>query len=209
VTLGPHVAGVHLWRALFLALAGDDQEARRSLELGRDLDPLSGLATALRCLFHEAEGEHEQALDLARRAVDLRPERFVGYWSLGLANVFLERSAEAEDALAKAVELSSGGPIMRAHRAWAAARAGRTDEARDELSALDGLAATTFVSPCQRAAVLGALGEIEAGLARLEEGAEERDAWVVFLGVDPLFTPFHGHPRFEALLRRSGPGTAR
>ncbi len=202
---GPRLAAVHLWRALFLSLAGDHLEARRALELGTEIDPLSGLATALRCLFHRAEGEHEAALALARRAVELRPDRFLGYWSLGLANAFLERASAAESALGSAVWLTSGGPVVRAHLAWAAAHNGRVDEARAQLAELDRLAEATFVSPCQRAAVLGAVGEIDRGLELLERGAEERDAWTAFLGVDPLFQPFHGHPRFQALVQRTGP----
>jgi TolB-like protein len=202
---GPRVASVHLWRALFLGVAGEHAEARRALDLGTELDPLSGLATALGCLFHLVEGEPERALALARRAVELRPQRFLGYWSLGLANVYLDRAQRAEAALGDALALSAEGPVMRAHLAWAAARAGRTGEAREQLAALDALAETTFVSPCQRAAVLGALGEIDRGLARLEEGVEARDAWTVFLGVDPLFDPFRDRPRFAAILRRTGP----
>ena len=205
VAEGPRVASVHLWRGLFLALAGEHEAARRSLDLGSELDPLSGPAIALRCLFHEIEGEHAEALALARKAVELRPDRFLGYWSLGLANVFLERVAPADAALARAVVLSSGGPTMRAHAAWAAARSGRTGEALEQLAGLDELSRATFVSPCQRAAVLGAVGEIERGVARLEEGAVQRDAWTVFLGVDPLFAPFRGHPRFESIRRRTGP----
>jgi DNA-binding winged helix-turn-helix (wHTH) protein/tetratricopeptide (TPR) repeat protein len=203
--VGPRIASVHLWRALFLGLAGHRDDAHRSLEIGRGIDPLSGLATALRCLFHVVEGEHEEALALARKAVELRPDRSLGYWSLGMANAFLGQVVPAEAALERAVELTSGGPVMRAHVAWAAARAGRAEEAREQLAQLDALSQTTFVSPCQRGAVLAALGEIDAGLARLEEGAEERDAFVVFLGVGPLFEPFRGHPRFESLRRRTGP----
>ena len=202
---GPRIASVHLWRALFLGLAGDHEEARPSLEIGRGIDPLSGLAAALRCLFHVVEGEHEEALALARKAVELRPNRSLGYWSLGMASAFLGRVVPAEEALERAVELSSEGPIMRTHLAWAAARAGRTEEARKRLAELDALSETTFVSPCQRGAVLAALGEVDEGLARLEEGAGERDAFTVFLGVGPLFEPFRGHPRFESLRRRIGP----
>jgi predicted Zn-dependent protease len=173
------------------------------------MDPLSGLATVLGCLFHVVDGEHEKALALARKAVELRPERSLGYWSLGMASAFLGRVLPAEAALERAVDLSAGGPVMRAHLAWAAARAGKTDVARQRLAELDALSATTFVSPCQRGAVLAALGEVDAGLARLEQGAEERDAFTVFLDVGPLFEPFRGHPRFESLRRRTGPPHSR
>ncbi len=93
---------------------------------------------------------------------------------------------------------------MRVHLAWALVRAGEPEKARRELEALDAVAASTFVSPCQRAAVLGALGDLEVGLARFEEGIEQRDPWAVFAGAAPLLAPFRAEPRFRAFLRRVG-----
>ena len=203
-TLAPGLASAHLWRGLFLALASDLPGARAAIDRGREIDPLSGLASTLRCLSCEVAGDYAQELDLARRAIELRPDNFLGHWSLGLANVLLGRVRPGKKALQRAVELTEGGLVMRAQLAWALARAGETAEARQGLDALDALAASTFVSPCQRGAVLAALGDVEGGLGRLEEGAEQRDAWVVFLGAGPRFDAFRGEPRFLELLRRVG-----
>ena len=202
--LAPGLASAHLWRGLFLALGGDLPGARRAIDRGREIDPLSGMASTLRCLSSEIVGDYEHELALARRAVELRPENFLGYWSLGLAQMQLGRIKLGKKALQRALELTEGGLVMRAQLAWALAHAGETKEARQRLDELDALASTTFVSPCQRGAVLAALGDVEGGLARLEEGAEQRDAWVVFLGAGPRFAAFRGEPRFLDLLRRMG-----
>ena len=203
-TLAPGLASVHLWRGLFLGLASDLAGARRAIDRGREIDPLSGMASTLRCLSCEIAGDYEQELALARRAIELRPENFLGYWSLGLANVLLGRIRPGKKALQRALELTEGGLVVRTQFAWALARAGQTEEARQRLDELDALASSTFVSPCQRGAVLLALGDIEGGLLRLEEGVEQRDAWVVFLGAGPRFASFRGEPRFLELLRRVG-----
>ena len=203
-TLAPGLASAHLWRGLFLGLVGDMAGAKVAIDRGRDIDPLSGMASALRCLACEVTGDYEQELSLARRAIELRPENFLGYWSMGLANVLLGRVRPGRKALQRALELTEGGLVVRAQFAWALARAGETKEARQRLDDLDALASSTFVSPCQRGAVLAALGDVEGGLARLEEGAEQRDAWIVFLGAGPRFASFRGEPRFLELLRRVG-----
>jgi DNA-binding winged helix-turn-helix (wHTH) protein/tetratricopeptide (TPR) repeat protein len=205
-SLAPGLASVHLWRGLFLALVGDLAGAQVATARGRLLDPLSGLAVALLCFFHEMVGEYEQELLLSRRAVELRPDIFVGYFHLGHASVLLGETGAGVAALRRAVELTEGGLVMRSHLAWALVRAGETDEARRELAALDAVASTAFVSPCQRAGVLGALGDVEGGLEHLEEAMDLRDPWIVFAGVAPLFAPFRGHPRFTALLGRVGLG---
>jgi DNA-binding winged helix-turn-helix (wHTH) protein/tetratricopeptide (TPR) repeat protein len=204
VARSPGAASVHLWRGLFLALVGDLAEARRAIARGREIDPLSGVASAFQCFLHEIAGEHDAELELARRAVALRPHNFLGYRCLGVASVHLGQPAQALRALGRAVELMHDGPGMRAVLAWAFARAGDLAEARRRLEDLDRIATNTFVSPCLRAAVLGALGDNAAALARIEEGAQKRDAQVVFLGADPLFAPLRADPRFRALQSRIG-----
>jgi len=203
-SLAPGQASVHLWRGLFLALAGDLAGAKAAVDRGRAIDPLSSLGLGLRCLFHDMRGEHEEQLRLARQAIELRPELFLGHWRLGHASVQLGAMDAGKAALRRAVALTEGGPVMRAHLAWALARSGEIAEARLELEALDEAASSTFVSPCQRAIVLFALGDVEGALARFEEGMEQRDPWAVFVGASPLLAPYRSDQRFAALLARIG-----
>jgi tetratricopeptide (TPR) repeat protein len=206
VALGPGLASVHLWRGLFLALRGDLPGARQSIARAREIDPLSIVAAAFRCLVHELAGEDERELAVALRAVELRPDNFLGHRCLGVAYVRLGKKGAGLKALERAVELTAQGPGMLALSAWALAILGEPVEARRRLSELDRVAATSFVSPCLRAAVLLALGEREEALARIEEGADERDAFVAFLAVDPLFASLRDEPRFRAVLSRAGRG---
>ena len=204
LALEPGSLSVHLWRGLFFALAGDLDKAREAIARGHEIDPLSGLAAAFQCYLHEIAGEFDRELALAERAVALGPAAILSHRCLGVARVHLGKYAQGLKALKRAVELSRDGPAMRALLAWALARAGDAGGARRRLTELEELAASGFASHCLGAAALVELGETDAALARLEQGAEARDAFAVFLGVDPLFTPLREHARFRALLAHVG-----
>ena len=94
---------------------------------------------------------------------------------------------------------------MRAHLAWALARAGETEEARRRLEALDaaGHDHVRLALPAGGRA-LAALGDTAGWLARFEEGVEQRDPWVVFAGASPLFAPLRAEARFAELRRQVG-----
>ena len=202
VALAPGAASVHLWRGLFLALRGDLPGARGAIARGREIDRLSIVAAAFQCFVHEFAGEDEESLAVARRSAVLYPDNFLGQRCLGVASVRLGRKAAGLKALQRAVELTTRGPGMLALLACAQAAFGNEVEARRLLSEMDRAAATSFTSPCLRGAILLALGEREAALARIEEGAEARDASTVFLAVDPLFASVREEPRFQAILSR-------
>jgi gamma-glutamylcysteine synthetase len=46
------------------------------------------------------------------------------------------------------------------------------------------------------------MGATHEALAALERAYAERDVRMVFLGVQPTWTPLHTDPRFVALLKR-------
>ena len=204
VALGGPSPAAWLWRALFRALCGDLEAARRDLGRSHDIDALSIVGSAFQCFIHELSGEHEQELAAARQAVELRPDSFFGYRCMGVASIRLGRSEAGLRALGRAVDLTAGGPVMRATLAWALATTGAVEDARRELEALDAMSGATFVSPCARAAVLLALGDRDAALARLEEGTAQREVLAPFLGVEPAFAALRSDQRFRALLRRIG-----
>ncbi len=54
-----------------------------------------------------------------------------------------------------------------------------------------------WTSPYQRAIVHAALGETGRALACLEEACAARDAWAVWIAVDPMLDLLRADPRFE------------
>jgi adenylate cyclase len=190
---------IRLLHGCFLDLSGDEAGARREIEHALEADPLSGLAAVVAAFFHDPAETPQVRLTVARRGVELRPDRALGYWGLALASVVAGYTERAIDALRRAVELSDGGLVMRAQLAWALARSGRTEEARALLAQLEALACP---SRYQLAVVRLALGEREAALDDLEQAAGERDPWVVFLRADGALSELHGESRFDDLVAR-------
>jgi tetratricopeptide (TPR) repeat protein len=63
----------------------------------------------------------------------------------------------------------------------------------------------SFVDPRNVAVIYVGLGETDQALDCLEEAYEKRNSgYLPFIGVEPEFLSLHGHPRFEALLKKMG-----
>jgi TolB-like protein/tetratricopeptide (TPR) repeat protein len=175
---------LHQWRALVLMLQGELGPAAEALARARETDPFSAVALALQAFLHDVAEEYDQGLLVARRAVELRAEHFLGHWRLGVALARLGRHDEAVTALRRAVERAAGGTVMLCELGWALAVAGRHDEAKALLARLESAAAKTYVSPYERAKIMVALGHRQDALDKLEQAAEDRDPWVTLLGAD-------------------------
>jgi DNA-binding winged helix-turn-helix (wHTH) protein/tetratricopeptide (TPR) repeat protein len=205
VSLDPHSAGAHQWRALYLDMRGRFDEALRAVQRAQELDPVSVVGSALLGFQHYLVRDQAREHAQAQRTLELDPHHFVGHWSMGLAHQSAGRFQEAVAAHREAVRLGEGAGFLKAVLARSLALAGAPDEAREQLEGLEG----GYVSSFQRATVHLALGETERALDRLEAASEERDPWLVWLMVDPMLDPVRGHPRFTRLERRVRPDHAR
>jgi TolB-like protein/Tfp pilus assembly protein PilF len=84
-------------------------------------------------------------------------------------------------------------------------RAGRRDEAQKAVTELQGLAAAGY--PVHGWLAIGhmGLGDHEQALDSLAAAIETHDSWMpTVMSVEPAFVPLHGHPRFMAMLKRTG-----
>jgi len=101
----------------------------------------------------------------------------------------------------KALDFSGGGTFYIAALGAAYAAAGRTSDARAVLDQLAQLSVHGFVSPYQLSLIHLHLGERDRALQLVLDAYAIRDAWVVWLGVEPQFDPLRGEPAFEGILR--------
>lgn len=201
LAVDPHSAAAHQWYALFLMMRGRTAEARRHLDRATDIDPLSVIVATMRGFERDLARDFASAEAEYRKALELDPHHFVGQWGMGMVHQHLGRYAEAVAAHARASALLEQAPFAQAVLARSLALAGRGDEARGVLAALEDPEAP-YVSPYQRATVYEALGERDRALACLEAATGPRDAWLVWIDVDPMLDGLRGEPRFAAVRAR-------
>lgn len=183
-----------------LPATGQLDEAIDEMRLAVSIDPLSPVFNYWLARFLYFDRQVDEAVEEAHRSIELDPSSFRPRLILGLCYLLRDRPEEALDAF-QAVEVSgtvSGQPfVARAHAA-----AGRFDEARRILEALDrgeGYVRSEFVAPAW-----AALGDPDRAFEALEHAYRDRSAGLIYLHVDPSYDPLKSDPRFASLVERIG-----
>ena len=175
-------------------------EALREVRRARELDPLNVQSDVATTLLRA--GRVEEALEDARRALEVRPGFSRCHSTLGWALIGLGRNAEGVAALERAAELSPGSTLFLAQLGQAYAMAGEAGKAREILARLHDHAGREFVSPYHFAYVHAGLGEADEAIACLERAFERRSGAIYGIKGSFLFKSLRDHPRFVALLRK-------
>jgi len=200
----PNCATARHWYAGYLRATGRLEEAIAEMRRAQALDPLSraitrDLGRALYSMrrYDEATREHRQALDLD-------PDFPSGYLHLGMAYLAQAKNQEALTALLKARSLPGGNPLILGALGLCHGALGRQADARKILAELEARSRSEYVSPMSRVFVHIGLGQKDQAFQQLERACQERDGWVAWLKVDPVFDSLRGDPRFAGLLRQVG-----
>ena len=179
-------------------------------------------------------GRIEQAIVLARRAVDQDPLGATTYLNLALSLYSGDRLAEAEGACLKALELAPQSAMTRAVLSLILLAQNRGEEALAQatrepheavrlwaLSIIHHLAGRQAASDealreliakhardgaYQVAEVYAARGEADAAFEWLDRARVERDTGLTGVKADPSFRSLRSDPRWAAFLNRIGLG---
>lgn len=179
--------------------------ARQAVEL----DPLSAAVRwqlAHRCFYREhndPKQQYHQSIAHFRNVLELDPQYSQAYITLGVDCVLAGKLEEGIQACEKGVMLSGRIPVNLTQLGAAFLLAGRIDDGKRILEELHELARKIYVSPMAFAYLYILLGEIEKAFDWLEKAVEERDSMIINILAFRIFAdPLHGHPRYQALLRK-------
>jgi Tol biopolymer transport system component/serine/threonine protein kinase/tetratricopeptide (TPR) repeat protein len=208
--LNPHHAASYLWHGTQLVMEGNYDEGLPLVRRSIELDPLTLFNQHMLgfCLFYARR--YDESISVYRELIESAATQGLSYFGYSWTLSQLGRHEDAIDAAVKAIELSGPSPFITATLAYAYAAAGRKQEAQHVLGELEELSAKRYVSPYYRAIAYCTLGDRERAFELLEQSFTDREAWVVWMGVQPQFDPLRADPRYEELLRRTkNPGIAR
>ncbi|MPY89526.1 MAG: protein kinase [Luteitalea sp.] len=201
--------------AVSLMAAGRFEDARRVLERGRLLDPLTPTFTVYEGQIAYYQRDYEAAVDRFQRALAMSPELWTAHrWlcSAYLASGETTRArSQCREALAAKQEHVPDEAERRFDFAWntmlseygqVLAKAGSEVQAREILEELLRIhsASPDAVRPYAIAYLYASLGQTDEALHWLEQGVQERR--VRFLAMDPQADPLRSDPRFASLVAR-------
>jgi TolB-like protein/DNA-binding winged helix-turn-helix (wHTH) protein/Flp pilus assembly protein TadD len=203
IALNPNSAPARHWYSHCLRAVGRLDDALREIKSALELDPLSlmintNVATALLYAGRLEEAEVEY-----RRTLELDAAWLPALWGLGRAQVQLGRS-DGLESLRRAARAPAASAEYQATLIWGLSRAGRLEEARAELRALQELARSRYVPTYDFAVAFAAVGDAARALEWLERAYAERQSRLRLLLVDERLSPLRGDPRYARLLARVG-----
>lgn len=207
IETNPSHAEVRVFHGHLLAILGRWEEARQEAERAVELDPLNPFIQALHGVVLQLTRRHEEAVRVLEEMFRRNPGAGFGRYPLLVA---YEETGRWEDALRirKEMARARGEPrvvaILERGFPEGPDRAGYREVLR---RVVDTIAARRpggeAPEPC-RADLYARAGRPELALDCLENNIEARDQNAPYVGVSPVWEPFHGHPRFRELARRVG-----
>ena len=204
IDLNPSNALARLWYANLLMSRRRFDEALRQAYAARDLDPFSLIVNTNIGWILTFAGQREAAIEHLSRTIALDPTYPQARWRLADALALSGRYDEAIVQLETALPGVNRSTSTISMIGTVYARAGRRDEARAILRELLTAARHRYVPAHQVAGLYRALGDDEATLDWMERSHGEGSNAVAYMAVEPWNAGLHAHPRFQALLRRTG-----
>ena len=194
--LNPNNSLAHERYMMWLLSMGRLSEAVTEAKRAQQLDPLSFFMNReLGHCFYVAR-RYDEALAQLRRAEELKPER--ESW----VSLVLEQQGKKEEALQirfeKMVEISPD-ELSSLQRAYAT---GGWNGYWTKWIQLNSSGSRATVQPYFLASAEARLAHADRVWALMEKSADEREVWVTWIKVDPVFDHVRSHPGYQRLLRR-------
>jgi tetratricopeptide (TPR) repeat protein len=198
--LNPGYGLAHMGYAFLLSNLGRHKEAIKEVKTARDLDPLSPRFMAnVGWLLYRARS-YDQALEELEKAIELYPEHGNNYVYAAEVYLALDRYEEALTACQRTEEITGEEPIIL--MAFVYAKRDNREEAVKFLTKIIEESKKTYISPSRIAPIYGFLGDSDQAFALLEKAYSEKDNYLTYIKIDPMYDPLRADPRFQALLKR-------
>jgi serine/threonine-protein kinase len=204
LSLDPGYATAHHWYAEYLTFVSRMKEAVGVARGLVALDPLSPIILTLVGWVRFYERNYDEAIAVLEEVMQIDRDFVPGLLWLGLAQERKQNLEYAVTALKHAVEVEGDNPAALSALGRVLTSAGNRPESRILLQRLRDNAAKRHVPAYHLAALHAALGETDEALRQLEEAQRQRDPWLLFLRIDPVWDALREDPGFAEMVRRVG-----
>ncbi len=186
---------------VYLSAMGRLEESVKAQEVVMQRTPLDLLANLDMAYILLATGMYDRSIEQSRKALEIDPDYWGSYQTLGLAYGRKKQYPEAIAALEKA-RLVDANPSSLGYLGYVYAASGKQAEAKKVLEELKELSKHRYVSPYNIACVYAGLDDKDQAFEWLERGYTERTSFMVLLKTETTLDNLRDDPRFKDLLKR-------
>ena len=204
VTLNPNYAEAHWTFGSALPAVGRLSEAVEEMRKALTLDPLYPQYSRWLGRFLLYAGDYPAAIDQSHKTMELSTEYFQSYLDIGSACLAQGRHEQALEWYRRGQGLQTSVRSYDAFIVRALAPLGRQEEAEEILKRLEDESRQHYVRAEVLAMGYAAVGDFDKAFASLERAFQARSAGLIYLHLDPGYTPLHPDPRFGDLVSRIG-----
>ncbi len=202
IALNPGYASAYHWYFEYLATMEKLDEAISIIKKAQKYDPLSLIINSALGWGYYFIRQYDRAIEQSKKTLEMNPNFFWALYVLGISHLKDSNSVEALKVFQKASKISREHPLFLSHLGVAFAWSGDTDKARDVVKKLEKRVEKKSACSFFVALIHMALDDKEKAFEWLEQAYKDRDFWLLFIKVDPLFDSLRSDPRFKALLKK-------
>jgi TolB-like protein/tetratricopeptide (TPR) repeat protein len=190
---------------IFLTALGRSDEASHHLEAAQRIDPFSNRQKVARAKFLQIRGRFEEGLRQLSEPLMYGPLPVEARFLIALMAAQLGKREQAIE-LIENIRSGYGAELpMMAGIAEVLALVGDKEEANQIARSLKLLSVDAPISRFRQALLAMAMGDGEGALSFLTSAVEEREAELVWIGVDPRFDAIRMTSGFQALVHKVVP----
>jgi TolB-like protein/Tfp pilus assembly protein PilF len=205
IELNPNYTTAHHWRSFNLFFRARFDEAIDEMKQALELDPFSLIINCDLGWVYYYSRQYDLAVEALQKTLEMDPN-FVSAHSF-LGRVYLQKGMykEALAELKKEKEPSKGW-MQNVETLFAIAylKMGQKKEAKQILDDMIERAKQEYVSPYYIALLCFSVSENDLGFEWLDKAYKERDHWLFYLNVEPMFDSVRSDPRFSKLVKKIG-----
>ncbi len=202
--LNPNYATAYHWYSVLLLALGRSDEAANMLMRAQELDPLSLIINQNVAQIYRLKGDHQAVVELSRKINELDPNFPGGYFVVAWSYLKLGRNDDAIAAFQKSADLNSRHSTSLSELGAAYAMAGRTKEARELITELEGRYVRKEAYGEHVGTIYAALGEKDKAFEWIEKDVTARIGALTEFRWVPRSEPLRDDPRFKDLLKQMG-----
>lgn len=202
--LNPNYAPARHWYSMYLAFAGQKQQALAEAQKACALDPLSPVVGANLAKILEENQEYERAIAQAKKTLELEPNSAIAHGVLGIVYEDERNYSNAISEYKTALQLGGSPSEMQGLLGYLYAITGDRVNADAMVHQLKQLWPEQPRAALDLAAVYSGLGQQNLALDWLKKAAEKQVGDIIAIGQNPHFAALHSDPRFQALVKQVG-----